>query len=310
MSVINILKQEEGFWSAFILIFLVTLALMGMSASVLLRSEAENTSNQIYIHQADYAANGAAYYGIQLIRDNNFSETSSLAIGNATVSLDTSIDAVSSNIILTVMANVNGIERGIEIELSPSKKLEDMAIYTEGDVFNVSSKDSLGNIDSDLTETNADSVPSIDEDSLAVLSTLQGHDQFAADFTPPDEYPDSSFYAPDGVTPNVTHVFGNLVVTGGTTIWGIFIVEGNAVIHGSARINGVIYLPNVTSTLITGGGDPSESSITGGIVSHGDIFGKGNHITVQHGPEYMREFCKFQISPDDMSVPVIKWEYI
>ena len=152
-------------------------------------------------------------------------------------------------------------------------------------------------------------VPEIDEDSLSVLSMVQGHDQSDSPFSPDDGYPDGSFYQPDGTTPNVTHVLNDFVVEGGRTVYGIFVVEGDVVLHGSARVQGVIYLPNPTSTIITGGGNPSESSVTGGIVSHGHISGFGNHISVKHWPEYMRVFCGFQIGPDP-SARVVNWTYL
>ena len=187
--------------------------------------------------------------------------------------------------------------------------MRDYAIFTEGDVFDVSAKDSTGTLDPDRAVTNADSIPTMDQNALDSLSTDQGHDQFDDPFTPEDEYPDSSFYRPDGVTPCVTHVMNDLVVQGGRTVYGIFVVEGNVILHGSSRIQGVIYLPNPTSTIINGGGSPSESTITGGIVSHGDITGFGNHISVTHNPGFMREFCEFQIGPDPLTMPVIRWQY-
>ena len=69
-------NQERGFVSAFFLIFLVTLGLMGAGGYVLMSSEAKNTTNQFLVLQADYAANGAAYYAIERVSDgyrNGFS---------------------------------------------------------------------------------------------------------------------------------------------------------------------------------------------------------------------------------------------
>lgn len=303
------LKNEQGFWSATMLIFLVTLALMGLGSFILVRNEGHSVSVQALGLQAEYAANGGAYFGLKQLALDSLDESSVLSIGNGTVTLDTTDVPGSSDIYLYVFADVDGVERKIRIRLSAGTGLVDKAIYTTGHVFNVSGKDSTGADDPDRVVTQASSVPEIDEATLAAMSTAQGHDQAVAEFDPADGYPNGSFYQPDGVTPNVTHVLNDLSVGGGRTIYGIFMVQGNVTLHGSSRINGVIYLPNPTSTIITGGGDPSESTITGGLVSHGDIWGTGNHISVQHGPEFMRVFCTFQIGPDQPP-DVIKWEFL
>lgn len=284
--------------------------MMGLGAHVLIKSEGPNTANLASALQADYAANGAAYYGIRRLQVGALDESTPLVIGHGTVTLDSTQVSGSNEIELTVMANVGGTARGIIIQLQPGGKLADMAIFTTDDVFNVAARDSAGNLDPDRCVTNADSVPEIDQAALDSLSTDQGHDQTDTTFVPDDLYPDGSFYRPDGVTPNVTHVFNDFEVLGGRTIYGIFVVEGNVTLHGSARIEGVIYLPNPTSTIITGGGNPSESSITGGIVSHGDISGTGNHISVKHGPGFMNTFCEFQIGPDPIDFKRINWQYI
>jgi len=39
-----------------------------------------------------------------------------------------------------------------------------------------------------------------------------------------------------------------------------------------------------------GGGSPTESSVTGGIVANGEVNGTGNHITVRYNSEYMGKF--------------------
>jgi len=304
------IKREEGFWSAFVILFLLTLTLMGLGAHVLIKSEGPNTANLANTLQADYAANGVAYYGIRRLGLGALDESATLMIGHGSVTLDTTKVVGSNEILLTVLAVAGSTERGIEIRLKQGLRLVDMAIFTTGDVFNVSARDSTFALDPDRCVSNADSVPAIDENTLDSLSTDQGHDQYANPFKPSDGYPDGSFYRPDGVTPNVTHVMNDFKVQGGRTIYGIFIVEGDVTLDGSSRIEGVIYLPNPTSTVIHGGGLPTEATITGGIISHGDISGTGNHISVQHGPEYMRAFCHYQTGLDLVDFPVVKWEYI
>lgn len=301
-------RTERGFWSAATLIMLVTLSLMGMGAFVLIKSEGKNVTNEARALQAEYSANGGAYFGIKQLELGPVSAGTHLTIGSGTVSLDTSSVSGSEEVLLTVIGTVDDIQRGFLIHLIPIK-LMDKAIFTTGDVNNVSGKDSLGTIDPDMVVTDAGSVPTIDEATLAAMSTAQGHDQSDATFSPGDGYPNGSFYQPDGVTPNVTHVLHDFKALGGKTLYGIFVVEGNVILNGSSRIQGVIYLPNQTSTVITGGADPTESTVTGGLISHGDIYGIGNHISVIHCPEYMRAFCQFQSGPDRLRA-VISWEYI
>ncbi|MCH8871511.1 hypothetical protein IH824_01855, partial [candidate division KSB1 bacterium] len=51
-----------------------------------------------------------------------------------------------------------------------------------------------------------------------------------------------------------------------------------------------LYLRNNDGIIIHGGGNPTQSSVTGGIVAKGDIDGTGNHITVHYSSEYMGKF--------------------
>ena len=303
------LKRQEGFWSIYFILTLVTLAGMGIGAYVIVTSDSEGTENRFNALQADYAANGGAYYGLSRIGLGPIDESTPLTIGSCAVTLDTSEVSGTGDILLTIIATAGNTERGIQIQVTPATGLVDKAIYTTGEVFNVSGKDSLGNPDPTRVVTQADSVPSIDEDSLLAISQSQGLDTTTASFAPPTGYPTASFYQPDGVTPNIIYVTGDMVVGGGKSIYGIYIVTGNVTLHGSSRVNGVIYLPNETSTLITGGGSPSASTITGGIISHGNITGTGNHISVKHGPEYMRAFCNFQVGADPSAI-VVQWSYI
>lgn len=309
-QIIKLKPSQAGFWSVFTIIILLTLVLLGMGASVMMRSSSTSVMHQKYSVQADYSANAGAYYGIKRLQTGAIDESATIQIGSGSVSLDTSLYSGSTNIRLLVQADVAQASRIIEVELASPGQLKDKAIYTTGNVFNVAGKDSLGSHNSDLVVTNADSIPSIREDSLSVMSAAQGYDTTAVSFSAPTNYPATSFYQLDGVTPNIVHVKGDLVVSGGIDLYGIWIVEGDVTLHGSARIYGVVYLPNATSTIITGGGNPSQSTIQGGIISHGNISGTGNHISVQHQPEYMKVFCGFLTHPDELFFDVINWIYL
>lgn len=302
-------KNEHGFFSSAFIFFLITLTLMGLGSFMLIRGEGASTSNSVKHLQAEYAANGGVYFGLQSMANESLDESALLTIGNGTVSLDTTSVAGTAEILLYVTGTVEDIQCRILVRTSPGTGIVDKAVYTSGHVFNVTGKDSTGTDDPSRVVTNAPTVPAMDEVTLAAMSTSQGHDQADALFTPADGYPDGNFFTPDGVTPNVTHVMNDFKLEGGRTIYGIFVVEGDVVLNGSARIQGVVYLPNPTSTIITGGGNPGESSITGGLISHGNIWGFGNHISVKHWPEYMRVFCQFQTGPDTPG-QVTAWEYL
>jgi hypothetical protein len=139
------------------------------------------------------------------------------------------------------------------------------------------------------------------------MSTAQGNDQTAATFKPVDGY-GTSFFQADSVTPNVHHVHGDLDVLGGRTIHGIFVVDGSITIAGSARVDGIIFVVNPLATLILGGGVPTGASITGGIVSSGDLFGTGSHINITHQPNYMRTFAQWAGPVPGFNV--LAWEFL
>ena len=61
------MQEEEGFFSAIVLIFIVTLGLMGMGTYALIRSEGTNITNKVQAIQAEYAANGGIYYALELL---------------------------------------------------------------------------------------------------------------------------------------------------------------------------------------------------------------------------------------------------
>jgi len=308
------IQREEGFWSALVLIFLITLALMGLGASVLMRGEGKNVANQYAALQADYAANGGVYYGLRRLELGSLDESTAITIGNGTVALDTSKIAGTTDILLTVNATVGGVQKGFSIRLTSDDPTgwDTTAVFTMGTVLNVTAKDPSGQDDPNKLVENATSFPDFDTTSLFVISTSQGHDQTASPFRPVNNYPNGSFYQADGITPNITHVFGDLVVGGDTTVYGIFIVEGSVTLNGNARVYGMLVLVNERSTIITGGGGKQESSVTGGIVSHGDINGTGNHISVRQVPEYIRELKKFDNTEEGSSQhsKIVKWEYL
>ena len=124
---------------------------------------------------------------------------------------------------------------------------------------------------------------------MIAMATVQGHVETDSVFIPSHGYPNFNFYF-TGTTPNVTWVQGDLQVNGGRTVYGIFVVDGSIRLNGSSRVEGVLYMRNSSNIVLHGGGNPTQSSITGGIVAAGEVNGTGNHITVHYSSEYMGKF--------------------
>ncbi len=129
----------------------------------------------------------------------------------------------------------------------------------------------------------------MDDSTLIALAIAQGHVETGGLFTPFHGYPNFNFYF-GGTTPNVTWVQGDLRINGGTTVYGIFVVDGSILLNGSSRVEGVLYMRNNFDVTGTGGGGPPGSIVTGGVVANGPVNGTGNHITVRYKSEYMGKF--------------------
>jgi len=122
------------------------------------------------------------------------------------------------------------------------------------------------------------------------MAIAQGNVETGPTFTPSHGYPNFNFYFNFPTTPNVTWVQNDLRVLGGRTVYGIFVVDGNIRLNGTARVDGVLYMRNDFDVVGTGGGGPPGSIVTGGIVANGAVNGTGNHITVRYHSEYMGKF--------------------
>jgi hypothetical protein len=303
------LKGEEGFWSALVLIFLVTFGLLGMGAYMLMRTESVNLANEQKAMQAESALTAGCYYALNSLTQEIFNATveqTPLSIGGATVRCDTT---TSGNLIhLAVTSTYSGVQRKAILEFQLALRLRDKAIVTTDVDNGVSARDSLNRNDPNRLVQHADSIPGIKEDSLLAWATRQGHyinrDAGDADVG-------NSFFRADGKTPNVYWITGDYTVSGKKDQAGIFIVKGDVTINGSDRIKGIVYLPDPTSTIIHGGGKPSGNSIEGALVSHGSITGTGSHANVMHRPLYMNVFCdNFQKYSDNLEDLMALWIYI
>jgi hypothetical protein len=210
-----------------------------------------------------------------------------------------------------VTADAGDVESAMSVDVE-SFDLEDIAVWTTGDIDDVTVRDSTGATDQDLIIEQADSLPTMDDASLIALATSQGNTHTGT-FTPPDGYPSSSFYD-SGSTPNVTYIDGDLIVDDGRIIYGIVIVTGNVLIKSSlgggiGRIEGVVYLPNETSNITMS--MESATSVHGGVLTGGDIDGAGwLDGVIQHNPEYMRKFAEYKTYSGGGGVTrVTRWSY-
>jgi hypothetical protein len=302
--------REEGFLSAFFLIFLVTLALLGLGAYSLMRSESANTVNQMKLIQADASLNAGAFFSLNALSRSLFdsqTEAATLSIGGADVTVDTSYDAATNIIALTVTSTIGSAERKARIEFQLGIGMRDKAIITTGIDNGVSARNENNVVDDRKLVDEADSIPTIRLAMLKAMATAQGH-KIVGDCNGSGINP--GFYQPDGVTPNIWYITGNLTISGSKKASGIFVVDGDVTINGADRITGILYLPNITSTVINGGGNPTESSIRGALISHGDITGHGSHTNVRWVKEYMYLFCDwFQTYPDVLRNNLVRWIY-
>ncbi len=213
-----------------------------------------------------------------------------LTLNSTTLNVDIqdhSEDPNLSNMELRIVSigTYGDISKSINVLVGVPPDLADIAVFVTDTIIDVTTLNESGVPDPTLAIQNAPEMLPFDKDGLTSLAVTQSH-VINGDFTPPDNYPTNDptkdFYWVSPTVPNVTHVKGNMTVLGNIDIYGIFVVEGNATLNGGARLNGVLYLPNPGTIVIHGGGDPKESSITGGVFANARINGYGNHITVKY----------------------------
>ena len=187
------------------------------------------------------------------------------------------------------------------------------AVWAKDTVISITAEDSLGAANPNLIIQNAPFMPKIDYAGLVDEADDQDNVETDAIFQPTDKYPDPNndgiedFYAPDGTTPNVTHVTGNLRVKTGRTVYGIFIIEGNAEIERGATVEGILYFPNTSSTLGYHASTGVGSLIKGGVVTWGEIDGTSGDIVIQHFPTYLRKLVN-GYAPDNPPIRVVSWK--
>jgi len=219
---------------------------------------------------------------------------------------DPNLSSMEMRIIST--GTYGDISKTINVLVGVPPDLADLAVFVTDTIDNVEVLEQDGSPDSDssLWIQHAPEMLPFDKDGLvayALSQNVPSSHVINGDFAPNNNWPNGSFYY-SGTTPNVTWIKGNFTIGGGRDVYGIFVVEGNATLDGNARLVGVLYLPNPGSIVIHGGGNPSESSITGGVFANGSMSGDGNHISVRYNAEYMSIFGSFQLATN---LFIISW---
>ncbi|MBN2414443.1 hypothetical protein JXO52_01305 [bacterium] len=280
-------NKERGFWSAFMLMLTVTLALLGFGGAVLIRSEAVAVSRKSATLQTDYAADAAMHFAIRAMQLGTYDDDMTIPeLGGVTVSVDT----VSSAGGVSLYIDASKLEANRSITVNMTGALG--AIIASGNVYwRVWSLNEWGWFNRGLTDEYVTTLPPVDTTALRTLAASQGYEKLA-NFTPPANYPSGSFYTVDGVTPYVTYVDGNLTITNNITVYGIFVVTGTVTIGTNAQIQGVVY--SVGDVHL----DPygSRSSIVGGLITGGDVINTGSWwyvSSVRYHLDYIETFEDF-----------------
>jgi|GEM_PF-825831 len=293
LSVLPGLSEVGSLSIAFVFFIILTFATLGVVGISLMTTDSRMSVSHVQTVQAQYLAEAGIEYGISLIfQGQGGPYTETVSAGGGYFSL--SIEQDSVELTLTSTGDIDRAEKGVQVKMNYQPPIGDFAIFSTEDIDNVTALDEAGDPDSTLMIANAPFLPDMDDSTLIAMATVQGHVETGGEFAPSHGYPNFNFYFV-GTTPNVTWVQGDLRVNGGTTVYGIFVVDGNIILHGSSRVEGVLYLRSITGIIIHGGGNPTESSVTGGVVANGDIDGTGNHITVTYNSEYMGKFGEHEI---------------
>ena len=289
------------------------IVLLGFATSFGILAQSKNrrmieSVDRMVEHYATYTirntSNSGAYLALNKLYLNPSWNTgfSNLFIGED--SLVVGVTSGGANLIYVTSKAYNGYSMdSVQVALF-NAEFSDFAVWTkDSTVTNVTVKDSSNNNDSSLLKTNAPFMPNIDYDALAAAATSQSQ-YYAGDLSASDHYPNNSFYYAS-TTPNVTVVKGDLDVALSATVYGIFVVEGDVVLHSDSFVRGVIYLPNASST-VTNAGLLDDATVRGAVVLRGEMDGGLQGITVRHWPEYVRPFVNYFV-PSNPPIHVLSW---
>ncbi|MCZ6820264.1 MAG: hypothetical protein O7G31_12360, partial [Calditrichaeota bacterium] len=275
------------------------MAVIGTASYTMMATENRVSVINYEAVQARYLTEAGIEYAIKVVASGGtLSASETVSIANGSVGLSATLSAGSA--LIGAVGHVNSSQKRTQVNILYRPPISDSAIYATGDITNVDALDEGGNPDPDLIIDNAPTLPPIETQAMIDTATAQGHVE-PGPFIPSHGYPNFNFYY-SGTIPNITYVQGDMEVQGGRTIYGIFVVEGNVRLNGASRVEGVLYMVTPNTVVLYGGGSPTESSVTGGIIANGDVDGSGNHITVHYKSEYMESFGVFE----DRTNPIMK----
>lgn len=268
-----------------------------------------------------YTANNAAASGAYMalnelyLNPNWRTGFANLTIGGNVFSVsvqDQNADAALGPYKLRILSNGGNADAANNAEVTVfTRQFQEFAIWAKDSVQSVASQDSLGNPNSDLVMKQAPFMPKIDKTALVGEAAAQDHvcyEEWGSHFHPDHGFPNGSFYHDSTSTSrqaNVIHVNGDLHIRDGRTVYGIFIVEGDVLLNANAKVRGVLYLPNPASQIYNR--ESASSQVQGGIVTWGDIDGKGYPIYVRHKPQFLHELVSNYAS-DNPRLRVLSWK--
>jgi len=197
-----------------------------------------------------------------------------------------------------------------------TRQFQEFAVWAKDTVQSVTSQDSLGNPNADLTIKDAPFMPKIDKTGLVSDASDQSHlvgldldiDIGGTHFHPSSGFPNNTFYYDSTASPkvpNVIHVNGDLHIRDDRVVYGIYVVEGDVLLNENAEVRGVLYLPNPSSRVYNR--ENASSQVWGGIVTWGEVDGDGYPIYVRHRPQFMQALVSNYAS-NNPPLRVLSWK--
>ena len=317
--IIQSLKREEGVFTAFFIIMMLTLALLGIGATVVLRNESRSVSDQHFLKDADYSAESAVYFAMDRVRLGYEDESENITINGYACEYSIQDSGTSSYIIASAQTHDDDVTSDNDIVstitvLFSLMDYSDFGFLGTKDISGVlDTYDEDGNPDDNLQKDDLDEsdFPTIDLSYYDSLATVQGNNLSGGTINWSSDYPPGAtdfWLIPDSI-PNVTYVRGNLNVKKFVTIYGIFIVEGDYMLYQGSTVNGIIYQPNADWNKYRSGSG-KDCTINGGVITNGYPQERNKGRTgIYHMPEYLREFYEQIVGEMIVFTDVKSWEY-
>lgn len=273
--------------------------------------------DQFSAYKSKNAATSGAYLALnQLFQDKTWrTGYNNLVINGDTLNVTVTDNSTDTSVAL-YRVKINSIGRNDAANNSSQvmlfdRKFQEFAVWAKDTVINVTTQDSVPSNNPNMLIQNAPFMPKIDNDALFDEAFTQGqlqNEDMNNHYHPDDGYPNGSFYHDStsaSQTANVTYVYGNLHIRDNRTVYGIYIVEGDVLLGASAKVRGVLYLPNASSRVYNR--TSANSQVLGGIVTWGEIDGEGYQIFVRHKPQFMRALA-LNYAPNNPPIRVLTWK--